>query len=96
VDEGKIKKRAERMRELDKEKRQIFYHQFFDQELNVLVEDRREKESGRWKGRSRNYIPVLLAHESGLAGEPNWINQEWTARVIGFEENGVIGRVVER
>ena len=96
VDEGKIKKRAERMRELDKEKRQIFYRQFFDQELNVLVEDRREKESGRWKGRSRNYIPVLLAHESGLEGEPNWINQEWTVRVIGFEENGVIGRVVER
>jgi threonylcarbamoyladenosine tRNA methylthiotransferase MtaB len=96
VDEGKIKKRAEEMRELGKEKRQIFYRQFLDQELNVLVEDRREKESGRWKGRSRNYIPVLLPYESGSEGEPNWINQEWTVKVIGFEENGVIGRVVER
>jgi len=64
--------------------------------LNVLVEDRREKESGRWKGRSRNYIPVLLPHESGSEGEPDWVNQEWRVRVIGFEETGVIGRVVER
>ena len=96
VDEGKIKKRAEEMRELGKQKRQAFYRRFLDQELNVLVEDRREKGSGRWKGLSRNYIPVLLPHESGSEGEPNWINQEWTMKVIGFEENGVIGRVVER
>jgi threonylcarbamoyladenosine tRNA methylthiotransferase MtaB len=96
VDEGEIKKRAEEMRELGEQKRQAFYRQFLGQELNVLVEDRREKESGRWKGLSRNYIPVLLSHESGSEGEPDWINQEWTTRVIGFEENGVIGRVVER
>jgi len=96
VDEGRIKKRAEEMRELGREKRQAFYRLFLDQELNVLVEDRREKKSGRWKGRSRNYIPVFLAHESGSEEEPNWINQEWTAKVIGFEENGVIGRVVEK
>jgi threonylcarbamoyladenosine tRNA methylthiotransferase MtaB len=95
VDEAVIKKRAEEMRELGKQKRQIFYRQFLHQELNVLVEDRREKESGRWKGLSRNYIPVLLTHESGSEGKPNWINQEWTVRVTGFEEKGVIGRVVE-
>jgi len=80
---------------LGKKKRQIFYRQFLDQELDVLVEDRREKESGRWKGFSRNYIPVLLPHECESDEEPNWINQEWTVRVIGFEEKGVIGRVVE-
>ena len=66
VDEAEIKKRAEEMRRLGKQKRQAFYRQFLHQELNVLVEDRREKETGRWKGFSRNYIPVLLAHESGL------------------------------
>jgi threonylcarbamoyladenosine tRNA methylthiotransferase MtaB len=95
MDGEKIKKRAEEMRELGKQKRQTFYRQFLHQELNVLVEDRREKESGRWKGLSRNYIPVLLTHESGSEGKPNWINQEWTVRVTGFEEKGVIGRVVE-
>ena len=95
VDEAVIKKRAEEMRELGKQKRQTFYRQFLHQELNVLVEDRKEKESGRWKGLSRNYIPVLLTHESGSEGKPNWINQEWRVWVTGFEENGVIGRVVE-
>jgi threonylcarbamoyladenosine tRNA methylthiotransferase MtaB len=95
VDEAVIKKRAEEMRELGKQKRQTFYRQFLHQELNVLVEDRKEKESGRWKGLSRNYIPVLLTHGSGSEGKPNWINQEWRVWVTGFEENGVIGRVVE-
>jgi DNA-binding response OmpR family regulator len=64
VDEAVIKKRAEKMRELGKKKRQAFYHQFLHQELRVLVEDRREKETGRWKGFSRNYIPVSLSLES--------------------------------
>ena len=95
VDEAVIKKRAEEMRELGKQKRQTFYRQFLHEELNVLVEDRKEKESGRWKGLSRNYIPVLLTHGSGSEGKPNWINQEWRVWVTGFEENGVIGRVVE-
>jgi threonylcarbamoyladenosine tRNA methylthiotransferase MtaB len=95
VDEAVIKKRAEEMRELGKQKQQTFYRQFLHEELNVLVEDRKEKESGRWKGLSRNYIPVLLTHGSGSEGKPNWINQEWRVWVTGFEENGVIGRVVE-
>ncbi len=96
VDEGKIKKRAERMRELGKEKRQIFYRQFLQQELSVLVEDRREKETGRWKGLSRNYIPVLLTDESGSEGHPEWINQERTVMVTQLTEKGVVGKVGER
>jgi threonylcarbamoyladenosine tRNA methylthiotransferase MtaB len=96
VDEGEIKKRAEKMRGLGKEKRQAFYRQFLYQELNVLVEDRREEETGRWKGFSRNYIPVLLAHESESEERPNWINQEWRAVVTELTEKGVLGRVVGR
>jgi threonylcarbamoyladenosine tRNA methylthiotransferase MtaB len=95
VDEKKIKKRAEKMRQLGRRKRQAFYRQFLHQELNVLVEDRREKETGRWKGLSRNYIPVLLANENGLEGHPNWINQERRVLVTGLMENGVIGKIVE-
>jgi threonylcarbamoyladenosine tRNA methylthiotransferase MtaB len=96
VDEAVIRKRAEEMRRLGKEKRQAFYRQFLLQELKVLVENRREKETGRWKGFSRNYIPVLLEYGNGVKGHPNWINQEWAVRVTGFEENGVVGRVEER
>jgi len=96
VGEGEIKKRAELMRQLGKKKRQTFYGQFLYKELKVLVEDRREKETGRWKGLSRNYIPVLLTHDGESQRNPDWINQEWTVRVTGLEENGVTGEVVER
>ena len=53
------------MRALGNQKRQAFYGQFLNQELSVLVEDRKEKETGRWKGLSRNYIPVLLDDRNG-------------------------------
>jgi threonylcarbamoyladenosine tRNA methylthiotransferase MtaB len=96
VDEAVIKKRAEKMRELGKQKRQAFYHQFLHQELRVLVEDRREKETGRWKGFSRNYIPVSLSLESVSEGNPNWINQEYPVVVTELTEKGVVGSVVER
>jgi threonylcarbamoyladenosine tRNA methylthiotransferase MtaB len=96
VDEAVIKKRAEKMRELGKKKRQAFYHQFLHQELRVLVEDRREKETGRWEGFSRNYIPVSLSLESVSEGNPNWINQEYPVVVTELTEKGVVGSVVER
>jgi threonylcarbamoyladenosine tRNA methylthiotransferase MtaB len=96
VDGALIKRRAEQIRELGKRKRQAFYRQFLHQELDVLVEDRREKETGRWIGFSRNYIPVYLAHESTSAGDPHWINQEWRVVVTGCAEKGLVGKVVER
>ncbi len=96
VEEKEIKKRAETMRELGKQKRQVFYHQFLNQELSVLVEDRREKGTGRWKGLSRNYIPVLLTHKNGIKEHRDWVNQEWTVMVTELAEKGVIGKVVER
>jgi len=95
VHEGEIKKRAQRMRELGKQKRQIFYRQFLQQELSVLVEDRRDKETGGWKGLSRNYIPVLLTDESESEGHPEWINQERTVTVTQLTEKGVVGKVAE-
>jgi len=96
VDEEEIKKRAAAMRELGKKKRQAFYHQFLNQELRVLLEDRKEKETGGWKGLSRNYIPVLLLNKNGIKEQQDWVNQEWTVMVTGLTEKGVIGKVVER
>jgi tRNA A37 methylthiotransferase MiaB len=84
------------MRELGKQKRQAFYHQFLHQELMVLVEDRREKETGRWKGFSRNYIPVALACEDELQRPPDWINQEVIVKVTDTKENGLVGQILER
>jgi threonylcarbamoyladenosine tRNA methylthiotransferase MtaB len=95
VNERKIKERAEMMRKLGQQKRQAFYHQFLHQELTVLVEDRREKETGRLKGFSRNYIPVLLTHGED-SEHPDWINQEVSVKVTDFKENGLIAQAVER
>ena len=96
VDEKEIKKRAETMRELGKQKRQAFYRQFLNQELSVLVEDHREKGTGRWKGLSRNYIPVLLTNQNGIKEHQDWSNQEWTVMVNELAEKGVIGKILEK
>ncbi len=84
------------MRDLGKQKRRAFYRRFLDQELSVLVEDRHEKGTGRWKGLSRNYIPVLLVDEDGTKDHQDRVNREWTVWVTGFAEKGVTGKILER
>ncbi len=96
VNEKEIKRRAEVMRELGKQKRQTFYRQFLNQELSVLVEGRKEKETGRCRGLSRNYIPVLLSGRNGAGGNRDRVNHEWTVRVTGLAENGLIGNIAEK
>jgi threonylcarbamoyladenosine tRNA methylthiotransferase MtaB len=96
VAQADITQRAEVMRELGKQKRQTFYSRFLHHELNVLVEARREKKTGRWKGFSKNYIPVLLTLDEITGGSFDWINQEWTVKVTGFTETGLVGQVMER
>jgi threonylcarbamoyladenosine tRNA methylthiotransferase MtaB len=96
VNEKEIKRRAETMRELGSQKRQAFYRQFLNQELSVLVEDRQEKETGRCRGLSRNYIPVLLTGRNGTGKHRDGVNQEWSVRVTGLAEKGVIGKVSEK
>lgn len=91
MDEKTIKQRAERMRELGREKRRSFYRRFLHQELKVLVEDRKEKGQGGWRGFSQNYIPVLLLN----GGNRDLTNQEWRVVVTEWSEKGVTGKVAE-
>jgi len=42
----KRSRKGEGMRELGQQKRQAFYSQFLNQELSVLVEDRKEETGG--------------------------------------------------
>ncbi|MGZ3590179.1 MAG: tRNA (N(6)-L-threonylcarbamoyladenosine(37)-C(2))-methylthiotransferase MtaB [Thermodesulfobacteriota bacterium] len=93
VDDKEIKKRAEEMRELGQQKRQAFYRQFLNQELSVLVEDRKEEQTGRWKGLSRNYVPVLLADQKRTKKDWDFVNQEWTVTVTGLAEKGVVANL---
>jgi threonylcarbamoyladenosine tRNA methylthiotransferase MtaB len=95
VDQADITRRAKAIRELGKQKRRAFYSRFLHQELTVLVEGHREKGTGRWKGLSRNYIPVLLKHENGSKGQTDWINGEVQAKATCCLENGLLGELVE-
>lgn len=96
VDQADITRRAELMRELGKQKRRAFYSRFLHQELNVLVEAQREEGTGRWKGFSRNYIPVLLTPEGAARGNLDLVNREWTVKVTGCAETGLVGQAMER
>ena len=86
-----IKQRAKAMRELGRQKRRSFYGRFLHQELKVLIEDRKEKKSGRWRGLSRNYITVLLSDGEGT----NLANQEKRVVVLEWNDREVTGRVAE-
>jgi threonylcarbamoyladenosine tRNA methylthiotransferase MtaB len=94
VDERKIRQRAEAMRELGMKKRHAFYRRFLHQTLQVLVERRKEKATGKWKGLSRNYIPVLL--DGGGLEDDHWMSQEWTVLATDWTGQEVRGRIVER
>ncbi len=94
VDHETTRRRAEFLRALGKQKRRAFYRRFIDQTLNVLVEHRKDKEPGRLKGLSNNYIPVLFDVKDD-APVQGWINQEITVRVTEVFDNAVEGRVLE-
>jgi threonylcarbamoyladenosine tRNA methylthiotransferase MtaB len=95
VDGKKIKQRAERLRALGRQKRWAFCQRFLGKKLDVLVEDRKDKGTGRLKGFSRNYIPVLLAADECAPVQPDWMNREVKVKVTGMSEQGVTGRVLE-
>jgi threonylcarbamoyladenosine tRNA methylthiotransferase MtaB len=93
VGEEEIKIRAERLRDLGKEKRRTFYQRFVNQELSVLLEGRRGKVGGL-RGLSRNYIPVFLGDNDDTE-RGNRVNEEINVVVTGLAEKGVMGRIVE-
>jgi len=95
INEGITKRRAEILRELGRRKRLAFYQRFLHQELTVLVEDRRDKKTGRLKGFSRNYIPVLLTPENDGTVSSDWINQEVKVRITETSPEIVTGQVLE-
>lgn len=55
-----IKERSTILREIDKMKRTQFHLGFVGSKMSVLVEGSRDKRTGLAKGRSSNYIPVLI------------------------------------
>jgi threonylcarbamoyladenosine tRNA methylthiotransferase MtaB len=60
VPPDRIKQRCSRMRQLGSRKRLGFHRSFIGQHLAVLAESRRDPKTGRLKGVSSNYLPVLF------------------------------------
>jgi threonylcarbamoyladenosine tRNA methylthiotransferase MtaB len=96
VREATIRERAETLRTLGKKKRRAFYESYLGRALSVLVEDRRDKRTGMWKGLSRNYIPILLSSPCPSGDQHRWINQELGVRIVEVREEKAIGEVAEK
>ena len=83
-----IKACCQTLRELGAEKRKSFYGTFRGKNLRVLVESKKDRQSGMLRGYSENYIPVLVQ-----AGDEH-INQEVEVRVIEVSGENVIGEIL--
>ena len=88
VDPRTRKARCEVLRDLGRRKREAYHSRFLGRELEVLVEGKRDKRTGRLTGHSRNYIPVLIE------GGRRLVNREVTVLATGLEDGRVAGRVV--
>ena len=80
-----IKERCERLRALDKIMRRRFCKKFIGKSLSVLVEASRDKETGFFMGRSKNYIPFLVKDDDAVE------NQEIDVVGIEIRNNKVLG-----
>ncbi len=83
-----IKSRCRTLRELGEKKRGTFYRSFLGKKMRVLVESKRDQESGWLRGYSRNYIPILVQ------GGEERINQEVEVVVANVRGIKVFGKIV--
>ncbi len=61
-----IKSRCKKMRELGNMKKHVFYKKFIGENLEILVESKRDRKTGLLKGLTSNYIPVLIPGKDDL------------------------------
>jgi threonylcarbamoyladenosine tRNA methylthiotransferase MtaB len=83
-----VKARCQALRELGEEKRKFFYGAYRGRNLKVLVESKKDRQSGMLRGYSENYIPVLVQ-----AGDEQ-INREVEVRVSEVSGENVSGEIL--
>lgn len=81
-----IRARCHALRELGEKKRESFCRSFLGQRLKVLVESKRDRESGLLKGFSANYIPFFLP------GGEDLMNQEVEVRMTEVRDGKAFGK----
>jgi threonylcarbamoyladenosine tRNA methylthiotransferase MtaB len=84
-----IRQRSEILHNLGTEKWRKYIDRFIGKRLNVLIENRRDKKTGKLTGLSDNYIRVLLD------GDDNLKNTIVPVNIIGREENKLIGEILD-
>lgn len=84
-----VRARIERLLSLDAEKRRSFYERFTGSTVEVLAESARDRKTGRLKGRSANYIPVLFDGPDSLK------NTVAKVKLASFDETGMAGVIEE-
>ncbi|MBW2646032.1 MAG: tRNA (N(6)-L-threonylcarbamoyladenosine(37)-C(2))-methylthiotransferase MtaB [Deltaproteobacteria bacterium] len=80
-----IKQRCMALKGLDEEKRKAFYSRFMGQKVSMLVEETPDRMTGRLKGLTGNYIPVVLE------GKTDRLNRLTRVRLMRLEDKKVIG-----
>ncbi|MBI2974964.1 MAG: MiaB/RimO family radical SAM methylthiotransferase [Deltaproteobacteria bacterium] len=68
VSKAEKHRRASVLRAISAKKRAEFYKKMAGKKIDVVIEVNRDKKTGRLKGISGNYIPVLLDGDDGLLG----------------------------
>ena len=80
-----IKARCRVLRDLGQRKRDAYYRSYIGRRCQVLVEGKKDRESGLLKGFAANYIPVLLP------GGEELMNREVEAEIIDVQGGKVFG-----
>jgi threonylcarbamoyladenosine tRNA methylthiotransferase MtaB len=84
VPQKTIKSRCEKMRRLGNIKKQVFYKKFLGKTVEVLIEGKRDKETGFLKGITSNYIPVHVV------GNDELFNTMVQVNINKIEKNNVV------
>jgi threonylcarbamoyladenosine tRNA methylthiotransferase MtaB len=78
-----IKRRCEHVRAIGQSKRTGFYEKAVGSTCEVLIEGKRDRVTGHFKGLTRNYIPALVE------GGDEWMNRLAQVRITKVEDGRV-------
>jgi threonylcarbamoyladenosine tRNA methylthiotransferase MtaB len=90
VPDDRKKARAARLRDLGLDKRRLFMERFVGNPLQVLIEGRVDKKTGRYKGFSQNYLPVMVTN-----GQASMVNTIVTVVADKSDGSALIGEVAD-
>ncbi|OPL15657.1 MAG: hypothetical protein AVO39_07475 [delta proteobacterium MLS_D] len=88
IDEHIKRERARILRELGAEKRTAFLNRSLGSDLSVLVERKRDRATGLFRGFSDTYIPVCLKN-----GDSSLLNRIVTVNAESIKANKILGKV---